>query len=209
MPKKEALSERESEALRYLRNAIIHDGYSPSIRDVAKELGYKSPRTAFLMVKRLIELGWIKRKPDGDLQLKKDPADQQDHARTVDVPLVGGVPCGTPLLAEENIEAYVPVSKGLALPGSKYFLLRAIGNSMDQAGIQDGDLLLVRRQSHAESGDKVVALVDDDATVKEFHREKEVVVLRPRSKNKRHQPIVLTENFLIQGVVVATIPKLD
>src|SRR2546425_4871881 len=100
MPKKESLSEKERAALRFLRNAIVHDGYSPSIRDVARELGYKSPRSAFLVVESLIESGWIKRKPDGDLQLRKDREEQEDHARTIDVPLVGTVPCGTPLLAE-------------------------------------------------------------------------------------------------------------
>ena len=200
-------TEKELQALRFVRNAIVHEGYSPSIRDVARELGYKSPRTAYLVVERLIGRGWLRRKNDGDLHLRKDLAEAEDHARTVDVPLVGSVPCGAPLLAEENIEAYVPVSKSLARPGSRYFLLRAEGDSMDQAGIEDGDLLLVRQQSQAENGERVVALIDDDATVKEFHREREVVVLRPRSKNKGHQPIVVTENFLIQGVVVATIPK--
>src|SRR5206468_2058202 len=104
-------------------------------------------------------------------------------ARTVDVPLVGSVACGTPLLAVENFEAHVAVSKSLARPGSKYFLLRAKGDSMDRAGIEDGDLVLVRQQSHAENGDGVVALIDDDATIKAFHREKGVVVLRPRSNN--------------------------
>ena len=204
---KEPLTVKEIKALRFLRNALVHDGYSPSVRDVAREIGYKSPRTAHLVIERLIGRGWLKRKPDGDLQLRKDVAEQEDHARTVNIPLVGNVPCGAPILAEENIGAYIPVSKSLARPGSKYFLLRATGDSMDQAGIRDGDLLLVRQQAHAENGDKVVALIDDDATVKEFHREKDVVVLRPRSRNKQHQPILLTENFLIQGVVVATIPK--
>ena len=200
-------TKKELQALRFVRNAIVHDGYSPSIRDVARELGYKSPRTAHLVIERLIGRGWLRRKPDGDLHLRKDLAEAEDRARTVDVPLVGSVPCGVALLAEENIEAYVPVSKSLARAGSHYFLLRAVGDSMDQAGIEDGDLLLVRQQTHAENGDRVVALIDDDATVKEFHRQKDVVVLQPRSKNKQHQPIVLTEGFLIQGVVIAAIPK--
>jgi len=80
---------------------------------------------------------------------------------------------------------------------------------MDQAGVQDGDLVLVRQQQQAQNGDKVVALIDNDATVKEFHRERESVVLKPKSKNKSHKPILLNEDFIIQGVVVATIPKFD
>jgi repressor LexA len=206
---KHELTEKEILALRHLRNAIVHEGYSPSIRDLARALGYKSPRTAFLLLNGLIEQGWLKRKPDGELQIKRDFAAREDHARTVEIPLVGNVACGTPLLAEENVEAYISVSTNIARPGNNYFLLRAVGDSMNQAGIEDGDLMLVRQQSQAENGDKVVAIIDDEATVKEFRREAEVVVLKPRSRNKSHKPIILADNFIIQGVVVTTISKFD
>lgn len=200
------LSEKQLEALRYLRNAIVHQGWSPSVRDLAEELGYKSPRTAFLILHSLIEEGWVKRKADGELQLQKDLAMAEDHARTVEVPLVGSVACGSPMLAEENIEAYLPVSNRLAKAGSSYFLLRAAGDSMNDAGIDDGDLVLVRQQPQAENGDRVVALIDDKATVKELHREKGLVILKPRSRNKTHKPIILTDNFIIQGVVTSVLP---
>jgi len=209
MHENEQISETEIQALRYLRNAIVHGGHSPSIRDLARALKYKSPRTAFLILNGLIEKGWLKRKGDGALQIKRDMPVTHDHARTIEVPVVGSVACGTPLLAEENIEAYVPVSVELAKPGNKYFLLRAVGDSMDQAGIDNGDLVLVKQQAHAENGDRVVALIDDVATIKEFRREKEVVVLKPRSGNSTHKPIVLKDNFIIQGVVVAAVPKFD
>ena len=203
---KHQITEKQLEALRFLRNAIVHDGRSPSVRDLAHALGYKSPRTAFLILNHLIEGGWLKRNQDGELQLRKNLPEAEDHARTVEVPLVGSVACGVPLLAEENIEALIPVSTALAKPGGKYFLLRATGDSMDRAGIDDGDLLLVRQQPTAENGDRVVALIDDAATVKELHREKDVVVLKPKSKNKDHKPIVLTEDFIIQGVVKSVLP---
>lgn len=209
MDEKEQISETELQALRYLRNAIVHDGYSPSVRDLAHVLKYKSPRTAFLILNSLIKKGWLKRKADGALQMRKDIQATQDRARTVEVPIVGSVACGAPLLAEENIEAYVPVSVNLVKPGAKYFILRAVGDSMNRAGIDDGDLVLVRQQPQAENGNRVVALIDDEATIKEFHRDKGVVVLKPRSANSSHKPIVLNENFLIQGVVVAAIPKID
>ena len=77
---------------------------------------------------------------------------------------------------------------------------------MDEAGINDGDLVLVRQQASAENGDKVVALIDDAATVKEFHREREAVILNPRSHNTEHKPIVLTDNFIVQGVVTSVLP---
>lgn len=205
----EDLSETELKALRHVRNALVHDGRQPSVRDIARALGYRSPRSAFLLLNSLIAKGMLKRNPGGALQLRRDLEEAEDHARTVEVPLVGIVACGAPLLAEENIEAYLPVSRSLARPPGRYFILRASGDSMDQAGIEDGDLLLVRQQPQAEAGDKVVALIDDTATVKEFRREKGVLVLKPRSSNSSHRPIILTENFLIQGVVVATIPRLE
>lgn len=203
---KQQFSEKDLKALRYLRNSIVNEGRSPSVRDLARALGYKSPRTAFLVLNDLIERGWLKRKPDGDLQFRKDLPEAGDHARTVEIPLVGNIACGAPLLAEQNIEARISVSTSLARPGGKYFLLRAVGDSMNKAGVDDGDLVLVRRQATADNGDRVIALIDDEATVKELHREKDVVLLRPKSTNKKHKPIVVTDDFIIQGVVTSVLP---
>ena len=114
--------------------------------------------------------------------------------------------CGAPILAAENVEALIPVSTALAKKGSNYFLLRAEGDSMNKAGIQDRDILLVRQQDVAEKGQKVVALIDDEATVKIFEKTGSAIILRPRSTNKEHVPIVLTTNCKIQGVVVAVLP---
>jgi repressor LexA len=200
------LKKRQLEALRHLRNAIVHQGHSPSIRELAKVMGYKSPRTAFLVLSSLIEEGWLRRREDGTLQVRKDLPQAEDHARTIEVPLIGSVACGTPLLAEENVEALIPVSTSLAKPGGRYFLLRANGDSMNEAGIGDGDLLLVRQQPQAENGQNVVALINDEATVKEFRREQSAVVLFPRSNNKHHKPIMLTSDFIIQGVVTSVLP---
>jgi repressor LexA len=203
------LSEMELKALRAIRNALVHYGESPSVRVLAKVLGYRSPRSAMLVVNKLIDKGWISRRDDESLQILKDLRDQKNHAQTVEVPLVGKVACGMPILAEENIEAMIRVSRRLARPGGKYFLLRADGDSMNAAGIEDGEIVLVRQQPDADNGQKVVALIDDAATVKEFHREKDVILLKPRSRNKDHKPFVLSENFQIQGIVVATLPKLE
>ncbi len=111
--------------------------------------------------------------------------------------------------AKLYIEGFIPVSVSLAKPGFRYFLLRAKGDSMNKAKINDGDLILVRRQSSAQNGDIVVALIDNEATVKEFQHNKNCVVLMPRSNNKKHKPIILTENFQVQGVAVTTIPNLE
>ena len=201
------LTPKELKATRHIRNCLVHYGRSPSVREIMEVLGYKSPRSAALVIDSLIEQGIIKRDSDGDLRLLKDPEESKTHGRTVNLPLVGTVPCGVPLLAEENIEAMVPVSKNLVRPNYTYFLLRAAGDSMDEVGIRDGDLLLIRQQPVAEEGQKVVALIDDESTVKEFHRGEGIIILKPRSKNKEHQPIILKDDFQIQGVVVEVIPK--
>lgn len=123
------------------------------------------------------------------------------------IPLLGTVTCGVPILAQENIEEMIPISKSLVKPGSKYFLLRAKGNSMDLAGIKDGDMVLIRQVSSAENGERVLALIGDEATIKEFHRAGEVVTLLPKSSNPEHQKIIATNDLKIQGVVVANISK--
>lgn len=205
--KKTILSPKQMEAVRQIRNSLIHKGKFPSVRELMTALGYRSPRSAALIIDELVQKGILKKRPDGDLQLVKDPESNSIHAQTIDIPLIGLVTCGMPILAQENIEGYIPVSIGLARPGSKYFLLKTSGDSMNKVGINDGDLLLIRQQSTANNGDRVVALIDDEATVKEFHRSKDTIVLMPRSSNKKHKPIILTEDFQIQGIVIMVIPK--
>jgi repressor LexA len=184
----------------------MHYGKVPSIRELMKSMDYKSPRSAMLLMEELEGQGYLKRKDDGSYSFIKDL--DYDGGRTIAVPLVGSVACGAPLLAEENIEAMIPVSISLAHPGNSYFLLRATGNSMDKAGIESGDLLLIKRQSHVEhNGQIIVALIDDEATVKEYFQKDNIVQLIPRSTDPKHHPIILTREFLIQGVVVTVIPS--
>ncbi len=206
---KTQLNQKQADAVRCIRNWLMHKGKTPSVRELMTALGYKSPRSAALIIEELIQKGILRKRSNGDLQLIKDIDADSVHARTVDIPLVGMVTCGVPILAQENIEGYIPVSVSLAKPGFKYFLLRAKGDSMNKAKINDGDLILVRQQSAAQNGDIVVALIDDEATVKEFRRSKNCVVLMPKSNNKKHKPIILTENFQVQGVAVTIIPKLE
>ncbi len=201
------LSDKEIATLRHIRNWIVHQGRTPSVRELMNVLDYKSPRSAALIVNRLIELGLVRRRESGELQLLNSSGNEFIDAQTVDVPLVGAVSCGTPMLAEENVEGFIPVSTSLARPGSRHFLLRATGDSMNKTGIDDGDLVLVRQQQAAEEGDKVVALVDGEATIKEYHREKGVIILMPRSTNRDHKPIILAEDFQVQGIVVTAIPN--
>jgi len=207
--KNQQLSENERKGLSIIRNWIFHKGRNPSIRELTKEMGFGSTRSAFMLVNRLIEKKIILRKEDDSLRIINNTGSEKFSAKTVNVPLVGTVSCGAPIFAQENIEAYFPVSSILAHAGSRYFLLRAQGDSMDKAGISDGDILLVRQQSSAENGQIIIALIDDEATAKEFHCTNESIILKPRSSNKIHKPIILNKDFQIQGVVVTTIPDPD
>ena len=208
MDKESPFTKKQIEAIRHIRNWLIHRARTPSIRELMADLGYKSPRSVQDILEQLKEKGVIKKLEGGDYQLVMNPDFGSMHAQTVNIPLVGVVACGTPILAEENIEGYIPVSTSLAKPGLKYYLLQAQGDSMDEAGINEGDLVLVRQQPTANEGDKVVALIDGEATIKEFHRTQNMIILKPKSSKKKHKPIILTDDFQIQGVVIATIPDL-
>ena len=135
--------------------------------------------------------------------LETNPLVAKAHSNmdTVEIPLIGSVSCGLPIYAEENIEAQISISTKLVKNASDYFLLRASGDSMNKKGITSGDLLLIKQQQVANHGDLVVALIDDDATVKEFINNGDTIVLKPHSTNKKHQPIILTTDFKIQGIV--------
>src|SRR3989338_1339347 len=155
-----AFSDKETHALREIRNSIINFGRCPSLRDLMNTLGYRSPRSASLLVNKLISKGILRRNSSGSLQIVRDFEDKA-NMQTIDIPLLGTAPCGMPIFTEENIQAVFPVSTKLAKPPHKYFLLRTKGDSMDKKGIDDGDFILVKRQSTAESGDAIVALVDN------------------------------------------------
>jgi repressor LexA len=207
MPGLDELSEKDRRAFALIRKEIIHSGESPTLREINEVTGSKSPRSGTLVINRLIKAGLV-RKFGRKVRLSNKAAlFGQPSVSTIDVPLVGLVACGSPILAEENIEAHIPVSTALARPGSNYFLLRAEGDSMNKAGIEAGSILLVRQQSVADNGDRVIALINDEVTVKVFERANDAVILRPKSTSAKHKPIVLTENCQIQGVVVAALPS--
>lgn len=201
------LSDKELEAIRQIRNSLMHRGRMPSVREMMTSLGYRSPRSASVLMKKLMSKRILRRKPNGTYRLVDNLHDDTMRAQTVDIPLVGTVACGTPVLAEENIEGMIPVSTKLAKSPHRYFLLKAEGDSMNEKGVNDGDLVLVRQQLTADNGDMIVALVDDEATIKEFYRLGDIIILKPKSTNKQHKPIVLTKDFQIQGVVVTAIPN--
>lgn len=198
------LSDKDKKAFALIRNKIIHYGESPTLREINEVTGGKSPRSASLVIDRLKDAGLIK-KVGRKIILTNTYS--TSSISTIDVPLVGSVACGTPIFAEENIQDHISISTNMAKKGSNYFLLRSSGDSMDQAGINSGDLLLIKQQNTAENGDRVVALINDEATVKIFEKVDGAIILRPKSKNRVYKPIVLTEDCIIQGVVKAVLPS--
>jgi repressor LexA len=206
-----SVSNKELTALRIMRDFLMKHGKMPSVRELMKEMDYKSPRSAAVILEHLIDKEILAKKEDGSIQFIKYEFETNEvtSEQTVKIPLLGTVACGLPILAEENIEAMIAVSTKIAKPNNTYFLLQAKGDSMDKKGINDGDLVLVKQQNTADNGDMVVALIDDEATIKELRVNDDHVVLIPRSSNNTHTPIILSRDFIVQGVVVSTIPKID
>ena len=196
--------DKDISVLKFIRNTFINSGTGPSLREINEVTGGKSPRSASIILDRLEKDGFIKRQNGKIISIAFE---KPNSVSTINIPLVGAVPCGAPMLAEQNIETYIPVSTALAKKGSNYFLLRATGDSMNLAGINDKDIILVRQQETADNGEKVVALIDEEATVKILEKKDDVVILRPKSSNSSHKPIVLSNNCQIQGVVVAVLPS--
>lgn len=203
------LTQKQENFFNILADYIRREKIPPTNREILKMMGLKSPRSIAQYLNVLEEGGYIQRgKGARNIKILKSPYDNNNSSTTVKVPILGYVPCGAPFLAEENIERHVVISEKIAKPPYKYFMLRAVGDSMNKAGINDGDLLLVRQQMTANNGDIVVALIDDEATIKHLRLHKDHITLESNSTNSDHCPIVLERDFRIQGVVVRSMPEL-
>lgn len=203
------LSESDKQVYLLIRNRLVHGQEAPTLREINQVTKKASPRSAVLALERLEAAGLIRRL-GRRIRLTSPSLNANTSVSTVNVPLVGSVAAGAPMLAKQNVEAVIPVSTALARPGSRYFLLRVIGTSMNQArvggvSVDDRSIVLVRQQESADDGQIVVALINDEATVKILERKNGVVILRPKSSDP-HTPIVLTDNCSIQGVVVGVLP---
>jgi repressor LexA len=203
------LDSKQALAVKHIRNFINKNGKMPSVRELMHAMEYKSPRSASVMLEKLIAQGVLNRCPQTrKLNFNDGVLTQNMSTSTVEVPLVGTTSCSGPIFAEESIEAYYRISSQLAPSGSQYFFLKIQGDSMDKAGIAPGDMVLIRQQTTAKSGDLVLALIDDEATIKKFLPEEGLVILQPCSNNPEHNPIIVTHDFQIQGVVVRSFSNL-
>ncbi|MDQ2944094.1 MAG: transcriptional repressor LexA [Candidatus Dormibacteraeota bacterium] len=192
------LTDRQNKILDYIRIVTKTRNYPPSVREIGEAVGLSSSSTVHNHLNQLERRGLIKRDPSKSrtVQLVRDQEADKQRRNAVSVPVVGNVAAGAPILAEQNIEDHVLLSPELAQEG--FFLLRVRGESMINAGILDGDLVLVRPQQEAPTGVIVVALVDGEATVKRFERGNGHVRLVP--ENPAFEPIVTT-NVSLVGVV--------
>ena len=194
----EHLTDRQTRILDYIRYVTRVRNYPPSVREIGEAVGLSSSSTVHNHLNQLERRGLIKRDPSKSrtVQLVQDAEIDEQRRNAVSVPIVGHVAAGSPILAEQNIEDYILLSPELAKDG--YFLLRVRGDSMVNAGILDGDLVLVRPQQEASNGQIVVALVEGDATVKRFERANGHVKLV--AENPAYQPIVTTNVSLVGQV---------
>jgi repressor LexA len=191
------ITEKQSQILEYIKSEIISKGYPPSVRDICKAVGLKSTSSVHSHLETLEKNGFIRRDPTKPRTIEILDDSFNFRREMVNVPMIGTVAAGIPILAVENIESYFPVPVDL-MPNQEVFMLKVKGESMINAGILDGDSILVKQQSTAKNGDMVVALVDDSATVKTFYKENGHIRLQP--ENDYMDPIIVP-NAEILGVV--------
>jgi len=205
------ISSRQGKILEFINKKIREEGYPPSVREIAKAVGLSSSATVHSHLKKLEGLGYIKRdasKPRALSVISSTEEDLEDMSRSANnlvfVPVLGNIAAGTPILAQENIEDYFPLTPDFVRGQSEVFMLNVHGDSMVNAGIMDRDQVIVRKQDTAINGEIIVALLEDEATVKRFFKGKSNIRLMP--ENDHMEPII-AKDVKILGKVIGIIRK--
>ena len=194
------ITSKQKEILEYIKETILKKGYPPTVREICEAVRLKSTSSVHSHLETLERNGYIRRDPTKPRAMEiLDDTFGLTRREMVQVPMIGTVAAGLPILAEENIEEYFPIPAEL-LPNSQTFMLRIKGNSMINAGIFEGDRVIVEQTPTAENGDIVVALIDDSATVKRFYKEGDHYRLQP--ENDTMEPIIVS-NLNVLGKVIA------
>ena len=200
----EKLSQKQLQILEYMRKEVKDKGYPPSVREICDAVGLKSTSTVHGHLERLERKGYIRRDPSKPRAIEIFGEEDNSILNTnkskelLEVPIVGTVTAGTPILAVENIEDTFPLPADYA-PNGDIFMLRVKGDSMINAGIFNKDLIIVKSQTTAENGDIVVAMIEDFATVKTFYRENGYIRLQP--ENPTMSPILVRDVSILGKVV--------
>ena len=198
----DAMSAKQQEILEYIKESILKRGYPPAVREICQAVHLKSTSSVHSHLAALEEKGYIRRDPTKPRTIEiLDDTFNFNRREMVNIPVVGTVAAGEPLLAQEHIEDYFPFPPEI-LPNAETFMLHVRGESMVNAGILPGDQLIVEQRSTAENGEIVVALLDDSATVKRFYKEKGHYRLQP--ENDAMEPII-TDHVEILGKVIGLI----
>ena len=183
------ISKKQEEILNYIKNEILERGFPPAVREICQAVGLKSTSSVHSHLESLERNGYIRRDPTKPRAIEiLDESFNMIRREMVNVPIIGTVAAGQPILAEQNIEGYFPIPTEY-MPNKQSFMLNVKGESMINAGIFDGDKVLVKQQATAENGDIVVALVDDSATVKTYYKENGHYRLQP--ENDSMDPIIV------------------
>ena len=193
------ITDKQREILEYIKEMILKKGYPPAVREICEAVHLKSTSSVHSHLESLEKNGYIRRDPTKPRTIEiLDDDFALTRRELVNVPVIGTVAAGTPILAEQNIEDYLPIPAEI-LPNKEVFMLKVKGNSMIEAGIYNGDKVIVAKQPNAENGDKVVALVDDSATVKTFYTENGQFRLQP--ENSSMDPIILDQVEILGKVI--------
>ena len=183
------ISKKQEEILNYIKNEILERGFPPAVREICQAVGLKSTSSVHSHLESLERNGYIRRDPTKPRAIEiLDESFNMIRREMVNVPIIGTVAAGQPILAEQNIEGYFPIPTEY-MPNKQSFMLKVKGESMINAGIFDGDKVLVKQQATAENGDILVALVDDSATVKTYYKENGHYRLQP--ENDSMDPIIV------------------
>ena len=193
------ITKKQTEILEYIKSQILNKGYPPSVRDICTAVNLKSTSSVHAHLETLEKNGYIRRDPTKPRAIEIiDDNFNLTRREVVNVPLIGQVAAGQPLLAVENITSYFPIPAEF-IPKEEVFMLNVKGESMVNAGIYDGDQIMVKQQSTASNGEIVVALVDDSATVKRFYKENGHIRLQP--ENDFMEPIIVDSCEIIGKVI--------
>jgi len=185
------ISDKQREILEYIKKEILNRGYPPAVREICEAVDLKSTSSVHSHLETLEKNGYIRRDPTKPRAIEIiDDNFNLTRREVVNVPMIGRVAAGQPILAVENIDSYFPIPAEF-MPNADTFMLLVKGESMINVGILDGDNILVQRQNDARNGDIVVALVDDSATVKTFYRENGHIRLQPENDNM--EPIIVPD----------------
>lgn len=193
------ISKKQEEILEYIKSQILERGFPPAVREICEAVNLKSTSSVHSHLETLEKNGYIHRDPTKPRAIEiLDDTFNLTRREMVNVPIIGRVAAGEPLLAQQNIENYFPIPAEM-MPNKQTFLLQVQGESMINAGILNGDYILVQQQQTADNGDKVVALIDDGATVKTFYREEGIIRLQP--ENDFIDPIIVKDCTILGKVI--------